>query len=145
MSELQQYNNPPIQQAPILSFDRGIQYALERKGYEYLSPSKDNSQHEDTTHFVKISHITYGREQESSDITLIDFQQLLSALASKTGHFVYVLENDPQKGASLYLGTSKAHDQEDDGFLRSTFEGIYSGSKLQSCSEDNTTPPPPAR
>ena len=130
MSELQQYDNPPIQQAPILSFDRGIQYALERKGYEYLSCSKDNAQHEDATHFVKISHITYGREQESSDIALIDFQQLLSALASKTGHFVYVLENDPQKGARLYLGTSKAHDQEDDGFLRSTFEGIYSGSKL---------------
>ena len=34
--------------------------------------------------FIKINHISYDRSKDETDINLIDFQQILSAISSKT-------------------------------------------------------------
>ena len=56
--------------------------------------------------FIKINHISYDRSKDETDINLIDFQQILSAISSKTKKFVYVIESN-NNGIDLYLGTSK--------------------------------------
>lgn len=95
----------------------------------------------DTIEFVRISHIAYDREKDASDINLLDFQQLLSAMASKSGKFVYMLESDTN-GISLYFGTSKnPNDTENTNakFLQETFRGIYGGSECKICESNPLT------
>lgn len=124
------------------SFDTSISSFLERRNYEYfaledmLPPEND-----ETIEFVRISHIAYDREKDASDINLLDFQQLLSAMASKSGKFVYMLESDTS-GISLYFGTSKnPNDTENTNaeFLSQTFRGIYGGSQCETCKESPLT------
>ncbi|WP_026944291.1 ATP-binding protein [Helicobacter rodentium] len=98
-------------------------------------------ENDETIEFVRISHIAYDREKDASNINLLDFQQLLSAMASKSGKFVYMLESDTS-GISLYFGTSKnPNDTENTNaeFLRQTFCGIYGGSECNPCKESPLT------
>lgn len=98
-------------------------------------------ENDETIEFVRISHIAYDREKDASNINLLDFQQLLSAMASKSGKFVYMLESDTS-GISLYFGTSKnPNDTENTNaeFLSQTFCGIYGGSECNPCKESPLT------
>lgn len=104
-----------------IKLDKTMQNFLERRNFEYFDVKNMEVENSNDIEFIKISHISYDREKDISDLHLIDFQQILSAIASKSQKIVYMLEGTVD-GISLYLGTSKV------GFLKHTFEGIYSGS-----------------
>lgn len=109
-----------------IKLDEAIRNILERREFETYDVKKVDIQNSDKMHFIKISHISYDREKDSTDINLVDFQQILSSLSSKTQKFVYMIESG-EDGISLYLGTTK---DENNTFLKDTFNGIYSGSHV---------------
>jgi len=123
--KLQTYNNEL--QVQEIKLDKAIQKFLERQDYEYYDIQKVDIETNEDIDFIKISHISYDRNQSQTDLNLIDFQQLLSAVASKSKKFVYIIESSPE-GIDLYIGTTKEPDS--NTFLKDTFEGIYSGSNL---------------
>lgn len=104
-----------------IKLDKTIQNFLERRNFENFDIKNMEVENSSNIEFIKISHISYDREKDISDLQLIDFQQILSAIASKSQKIVYMLEGTIN-GVSLYLGTSQVD------FLKDTFEGIYSGS-----------------
>lgn len=108
--------------------DKSISAFLERQGYENYSLDKFETENPQELGFIKISNITYDRKKDETDINLIDFEQILSAVSSKTSKFAYIIDGD-KNGVSLYIGTAK--DSVD--FLNDTFNGIYSGSQTQIC------------
>jgi len=108
-----------------IKLDKAIQNFLERREYEHYDIQKLDIETNENIDFIKISHISYDRNKSDSDLNLIDFQQLLSAISSKTRKFIYLIESS-KDGISLYLGTKK--EESDNTFLKDTFEGIYSGS-----------------
>ena len=110
--------------------DKSISSFLERQGYENYSLDKFETENPQQLGFVKISNITYDRKKDETDINLIDFEQILSAVSSKTSKFAYIIDGD-KNGVSLYIGTAK--DSVD--FLNDTFNGIYSGSQTQICKD----------
>ena len=110
-----------------VKLDKAIQNFLERNNYEQYNIEKIDIETNEDIDFVKISHISYDRNKSDTDLNLIDFQQLLSAIASKSSKFVYLIESSPI-GIDLYLGTVK--EQDSGSFLKDTFEGIYSGSSV---------------
>lgn len=123
--ELKTYtNNLTIEE---IKLDKIIQHFLERKNYENYNIEKVEIENNEDVDFIKISHISYDRNKSETDINLIDFQQLLSAISSKTKKIVYMIESCIE-GIDLYIGTSKEFDN--DNFLKNTFEGIYSGSTV---------------
>lgn len=109
-----------------IKLDEAIRNILERRDFETYNVKKADIQNSDDIHFIKINHISYDREKDSTDINLIDFQQILSSLSSKTQKFVYMIESD-ENGINLYIGTTK---DENNTFLKDTFDGIYSGSHV---------------
>ncbi|CAA6824159.1 MAG: Unknown protein [uncultured Sulfurovum sp.] len=111
-----------------IKLDIAIQNFLERRDYERYDIQKIDIENNEKINFVKISHISYDREKSNNDLNLIDFQQLLSSVASKSQKFVYMIEGSKQ-GISLYLGSR------DSSFLKETFEGIYSGSTVEESSQ----------
>jgi|GEM_PF-2418347 len=117
-----------------LKLDKLIQNFLERRNYEDYNVEKIEVENNEAIEFVEISHISYDRNKSESDLNLIDFQQLLSAVSSKTKKFVYVIESSIN-GMCLYLGTEKSLNN--DSFLKETFEGIYSGSNCIANSDTN--------
>lgn len=124
--ELQVYNN--MLNVQEIKLDKAIQNFLERNLYETYNISTQSIDIEENKDidFIKINHISYDRSKDETDINLIDFQQILSAISSKTKKFVYVIESN-NNGIDLYLGTSKNSKE----FLNNTFSGIYSGSQTQ--------------
>lgn len=108
-----------------IKLDKAIQNFLERNCYETYDAQKMDVEENIDIDFIKINHISYDRSKEETDISLIDFQQILSAISSKTQKIVYVVEGD-ESGISLYLGTQK--DSRD--FLGNSFSGVYSGSEI---------------
>ncbi len=108
-----------------VKLDKMIQDFLERRNYEKYNIKKVDIETNENIEFVKISHISYDRSQSQTDLNLIDFQQLLSAISSRYGQFVYMIESSGN-GIDLYLGTAK--ESNSSSFLKDTFEGIYSGS-----------------
>lgn len=108
--------------------DKSISAFLERQEYENYSLDKFETENPQELGFIKISNITYDRKKDETDINLIDFEQILSAVSSKTSKFAYIIDGD-KNGVSLYIGTAK--DSVD--FLNDTFNGIYSGSQTQIC------------
>lgn len=105
-----------------LKFDKEIQNFLERRNFETYNVTKQFSiENNEDMEWVQISHISYDRSKKESDLHLIDFQQLLSAIASKSKKIVYRIESG-ENGINLYLGSM------DGSFLKDTFDGIYSGS-----------------
>lgn len=112
-----------------IKLDNVIQNFLERKNYETYNVEKVEFEINENIEFIKISHISYDRNKSETDLEIIDFQQLLSALSSKTGKFVYMIEST-KEGIDLFLGTEKK--TENSNFLKNTFEGIYSGSNCVS-------------
>lgn len=108
--------------------DKSISAFLERQGYENYSLDKFETESPQELGFIKILNITYDRKKDETDINLIDFEQILSAVSSKTSKFAYIIDGD-KNGVSLYIGTAK--DSVD--FLNDTFNGIYSGSQTQIC------------
>ncbi len=123
--KLQTYNNDL--QVQEIKLDKAIQKFLERQNYEHYDIQKVDIETNEDIDFIKISHISYDRNQSQADLNLIDFQQLLSAVASKSKKFVYMIESSSD-GIDLYIGTTKEPDN--NTFLKDTFEGIYSGSTL---------------
>jgi len=123
--KLQTYNNDL--QVQEIKLDKAIQKFLERQNYEHYDIQKVDIETNEDIDFIKISHISYDRNQSQADLNLIDFQQLLSAVASKSKKFVYMIESSSD-GINLYIGTTKEPDN--NIFLKDTFEGIYSGSTL---------------
>lgn len=111
-----------------VKLDKAIQNFLERNFYENYNISTQNIDIEENKDidFIKINHISYDRSKDETDINLIDFQQILSAISSKTKKFIYVIESS-ENGIDLYLGTSKNSKE----FLNNTFSGIYSGSETK--------------
>jgi len=109
-----------------IKLDKVIQNFLERNYYETYNVEKLDIEANNEIDFIKINHISYDRNKDETDINLIDFQQILSAISSKTKRFVYVIESS-EDGVNLYLGTLK--DSRD--FLDDTFNGIYSGSHTE--------------
>ncbi len=105
-----------------IKLDRAIQNFLERRNYEIFDVEKIVIENNSDLEFIKISHIFYDRSKEDSDLHLIDFQQILSAISSYSGKFIYKIEGTLE-GIDLYIGST------DGKFLKDTFEGIYSGSK----------------
>jgi DNA helicase HerA-like ATPase len=105
-----------------ISLTQTIRDLLERRNYENV-PIEYTKETPQTFDFVKITSITYDREKKETDIQLIDFQQLLSAVSSFNGKFAYVIESD-ENGISLYLGGEQQ-------FLKDNFEGIYGGSETE--------------
>lgn len=105
-----------------------IQNFLERRNYEHRDvqnlEAETNAPNLDDFEFIHITHLCLEREQDDSDTNLIDFEQILGAIASKNGQFVYLLESD-ESGVSLYLGTKK---DSKPGFLHASFCGKYLGS-----------------
>ena len=124
--ELQVYNN--MLNVQEIKLDKAIQNFLERNLYETYNISTQSIDIEENKDidFIKINHISYDRSKDETDINLIDFQQILSAISSKTKKFVYVIESN-NNGIDLYLGTSKNSKE----FLNNTFSGIYSGSETK--------------
>lgn len=124
--ELQVYNN--MLNVQEIKLDKAIQNFLERNLYETYNISTQSIDIEENKDidFIKINHISYDRSKDETDINLIDFQQILSAISSKTKKFIYVIESS-ENGIDLYLGTSKNSKE----FLDNTFSGIYSGSQTQ--------------
>lgn len=123
--KLQTYtNNLQVQE---IKLDKAIQKFLERQNYEHYDIQKVDIETNEDIEFIKISHISYDRNQSQADLNLIDFQQLLSAVASKSKKFVYMIESSSD-GIDLYIGTTK--EANNNTFLKDTFEGIYSGSTL---------------
>lgn len=113
-----------------LKFDKEIQNFLERRNFETYNVTKQFSiEYNEDMEWVQISHISYDRSKDESDLHLIDFQQLLSAIASKSKKIVYRIESG-ENGINLYLGTleDKKNIERNSSFLKNTFEGIYSGS-----------------
>jgi hypothetical protein len=110
--------------------DKSISAFLERQEYENYSLDKFEIENPQELGFIKISNITYDRKKDETDINLIDFEQILSAVSSKTSKFAYIIDGD-KNGVSLYIGTAK--DSVD--FLNDTFNGIYSGSQTQICKD----------
>ncbi|OCL97194.1 ATP-binding protein [Arcobacter porcinus] len=110
-----------------VKLDKVIQNFLERNYYENYNISTQNIDIEENKaiDFIKINHISYDRNKDETDINLIDFQQILGAISSKTKKFVYVIESN-NNGIDLYLGTLKDSQE----FLNNTFQGIYSGSEI---------------
>jgi len=123
--KLQTYNNNL--QVQEIKLDKTIQKFLERQNYEHYNIQKVDIETNEDIDFIKISHISYDRNQSQADLNLIDFQQLLSAVASKSKKFVYMIESSSD-GIDLYIGTTK--EANNNTFLKDTFEGIYSGSTL---------------
>ena len=123
-------DNKDIQEVKL---DKAIQNFLERRSFEHYDIQKVDIETNDDMEFIKISHISYDRNKTETDLNLIDFEQLLSAIASKSQKFVYMIESSFE-GIDLYLGTVK--DQNSGSFLKDTFEGIYSGSIVDN-GEDN--------
>lgn len=125
--ELQVYNN--MSNVQEIKLDKTIQNFLERNFYETYNISTANIEIEENIDidFIKINHISYDRSKDETDINLIDFQQILSSIASKTKKFVYLIESG-EEGIDLYLGTVKDSKE----FLDNTFSGVYSGSQTQS-------------
>lgn len=117
-----------------IKLDKTIQNFLERRSYENYDIEKVEIETNENIEFIKISHISYDRNKSETDLNLIDFQQLLSAVSSKTKKFVYVIESSIN-GIDLYFGTEKSLNN--DSFLQETFEGIYSGSNCISNSNTN--------
>jgi len=118
-----------------IKLDKAIQNFLERNSYEQYDIEKVDIENNKDIDFIKISHISYDRNKSDTDLNLIDFQQLLSAIASKSKKFVYLIESSID-GIDLYIGTSKESNSAN--FLKDTFEGIYSGSTLDS--DENSQP-----
>ena len=116
-------NNLNIQE---IKLDKAIQNFLERNSYENYNIEKVDIEENIDIDFIKINHISYDRSKEETDINLVDFQQILSAISSKTKRFVYVIEGSVN-GIDLYLGTQKNSKD----FLDDTFNGIYSGSQTE--------------
>ena len=112
-----------------VQLDKAIQNFLERRSYENYDVQKVDIESNEEIDFIKISHISYDRSKSETDLNLIDFQQLLSAVASKSKKFVYMIESSSD-GIDLFLGTLKASNNQ--AFLKDTFEGIYSGSNVDS-------------
>ena len=123
--KLQTYNSDL--QVQEIKLDKAIQKFLERQDYEHYDIQKVDIETNEDIDFIKISHISYDRNQSQADLNLIDFQQLLSAVASKSKKFVYMIESTSD-GIDLYIGTTK--EPSNNTFLKDTFEGIYSGSTL---------------
>ncbi|WNL16888.1 helicase HerA domain-containing protein [Aliarcobacter cryaerophilus] len=119
--ELQVYNN--MLNVQEIKLDKAIQNFLERNSYENYNIATQDMDIEENKDidFIKINHISYDRSKDETDINLIDFQQILSAISSKTKKFIYVIESS-ENGIDLYLGTSKNSKE----FLDNTFSGIYS-------------------
>jgi len=117
-----------------VKLDKVIQKFLERNSYEMYDIQKVDieTNTNENIEFVKISHISYDRNKSDTDLNLVDFQQLLSAISSKSKKFVYIIESCPN-GIDLYLGTIKEQDSKN--FLKDTFEGIYSGSFVENTKE----------
>ncbi len=115
-------DNKDVQEAKL---DKAIQNFLERRSFENYDIQKVDIETNDNIEFVKISHISYDRNKTETDLNLIDFEQLLSAIASKSQKFVYMIESSSE-GIDLYLGTVK--ELNSGTFLKDTFEGIYPGS-----------------
>lgn len=109
-----------------IKLDKAIQNFLERNSYENYDVRRVDIEENIDIDFIKINHISYDRSKDETDINLIDFQQILSAVSSKSQKFIYVIESS-ENGIDLYLGTQK--DSKD--FLDDTFNGIYSGSQTQ--------------
>ena len=124
--ELQVYNN--MLNVQEIKLDKSIQNFLERNSYENYNIATQDMDIEENKDidFIKINHISYDRSKDETDINLIDFQQILSAISSKTKKFIYVIESC-ETGIDLYLGTLKDSKE----FLDNTFSGIYSGSQTQ--------------
>jgi DNA helicase HerA-like ATPase len=113
-----------------LKLDKEIQNFLERRNFETYNVTKQFSiENNEDMEWIQISYISFDRSKDESDLHLIDFQQLLSAIASKSKKIVYRIESG-EKGINLYLGTLE--DEKNKGsngsFLKDTFDGIYSGS-----------------
>jgi len=108
-----------------IKLDKAIQGFLERSGYEGYNTELVEIEVSEKIKFIKILHIAYDRAKTETDLNLIDFQQLLSAIASKSKKFVYLIEGSLD-GVNLYIGTIE--EDENSHFIKDTFEGIYSGS-----------------
>lgn len=115
-----------------IKLDKAINNFLERVGYENCEFENLKLKYSSELSFIKISHITYARDKSQTDINLIDFEQILNAISSKTGKFIYVIESS-KNGVNLYLGTHK----DSVNFLNATFNGIYSGSSSEICQDLN--------
>ena len=110
-----------------VKLDKAIQNFLERNNYEQYDVEKVDIENNKDIDFVKVSHISYDRNKSDTDLNLIDFQQLLSAIASKLKKFVYLIESSIN-GIDLYIGGTR--EANGGSFLKKTFEGIYSGSTV---------------
>lgn len=133
-----------------LKFDKAMQFCLERKEYENINLTTCMKEAKLQEHFnisntqadfIKIAHFSYARDKELNEINLIDFQQLLSAIASssigeKQRRFIYIIESNKDTGISIYFGISKTKDTNENAqFLKDTFDGIYTGSSSSICNE----------
>jgi len=107
-----------------IKLDKAITNFLERRELEKVPFSYSNSvlDTNENLSFIRVKTIVCGREDDKSDISLLDFQQLLSAMASAGGRIAYLVEGNPH-GIIIYIGSTNA-DQ-----LKDTFEGIFSGSE----------------
>ncbi len=121
MAELVTYNNTDT--VTEIKFNKAIQNFLERNFYELYDVKELEQEENKNIDFIEINHISYDRNKDETDINLVDFEQILSAISSKSGKFVYVIESSAN-GVYFYLGTQK----ESKEFLNDTFQGVYSGS-----------------
>lgn len=121
MNEINIYSKSDV--VTEIKFDKTIQNFLERNFYETYDVKQLEQEENKNIDFIKINHISYDRNKDETDINLIDFEQILSAISSKSGKFIYIIESS-QNGVDFYLGTQK----ESKEFLNDTFQGVYSGS-----------------
>ena len=121
MAELVTYNNTDT--VTEIKFNKAIQNFLERNFYELYDVKELEQEENKNIDFIEINHISYDRNKDETDINLVDFEQILSAVSSKSGKFVYIIESS-HNGVDFYLGTTK----ESKEFLNDTFQGVYSGS-----------------
>lgn len=121
-----------IQELTEIKLDIALKNALERRNYEFYPTYKNNYFYSDNIKLFKISHISYERERKNTDLNLIDFSQILSAIGAGAKKIAYIIEGS-KNGISLYLGTIEKEYE----FLKDSFCGIYGGSKLEDKKPNN--------
>lgn len=113
-------------------FERKVTNFLQRYNYHYFDIEKTRQEKHVDFIYMQICHIVYDRECTNTSLDLFDFQQLLASIASKSQCFSYVLDSSSE-GIKIFLGVPK----EDGGYLKDSFEGLFSGSEVVLCEDIN--------
>ena len=106
-------------------FERDVKNFLERYDYHCFNIEQIRQEKHIDFIYMQITHLIYDRNRANTSLDLFDFQQLLTSIATKSQCFSYVVDSSSE-GVKIFLGVPK----EDGGYLKDSFEGLFSGSEV---------------